>query len=64
MRKPSCWTVSTVGATRPRYTPTQAMAYVKNTMSRTASMKSPTLECTRQPTTRPESISTTRMPMV
>ncbi len=64
MRNPSCWTVSTVGASRPRRTPTQAIAYVKSIISRTASTKSPTLECTRQPTTSPETISTTRMPIV
>ena len=64
MRKPSCCTVSTVGATSPRKTPTHAIAYVKKTISATANRKSATEEWTRHPTTRPLSISTTRIPSV
>jgi hypothetical protein len=64
IRKPSCWPTSTDGTSRPIRTPIQAIAKVKKSIRATARRKSPTFVCTRQPTMRPESISTTRMPVL
>jgi len=63
-RKPSCWATSTVFTSSPRRTPIHDIVNVKSSISTIASTNSPTVPCTRQPTTRPDSISTTRMTLL
>ncbi len=60
--KPTCWATSTVGTDNPSHTPIQDIAKANNSSSATPSISDTMPLWIVQPTARPESISTIRMP--